>query len=289
MANSVNSSQLHEGAMITVTGYVQFSRIGSVIEGEELKRSDERRSSRGAITIGKEHTALTLRDPKIVPQSGNPDNLTIDELYIQEHFYKGTSDQNTYFYGIINRGRILPDVYAIRQDDKTKADKVDLDGKELARGLKVSVIMVVFNAKAYNRKGVGIKLITVNEPIRFYEAGSASNNAALAAMGLVTTGEVVKPDDTNTEVNKNVDSTNPINDPIPGQQFNSQPIQTNEPWVCAKCGNTNDAGLKFCGECGAKRDEATVQPGIGNPYMNQNRNTKPAGIRYDPNSTDRNY
>lgn len=284
MAGKINATQLHEKALIKVAGTVQYSRIGSPIAGDELKRSDERRTARGGIAIGREHTTLTLRDPRIIPESGDPNNLSIDELYVQERFYKNTNDPNTYFYSIINRGEILPDIYAVRQDDKTKVDKVAMDGKELAAGLRVVVLIQVYKSKSYNNKGTGIKLITVQEPMRYRDPGATSNAEALKAMGLTTTGDVITANENNVvaPTDDPARPVDPVADPAPGNQFNSQPVQE-EPWLCV-CGQTNPASQKFCGNCGKPKSSA-VQPGVGNPYANQ----QPAGIRYDPNSPDRNY
>lgn len=289
MAGTVNATQLHEGATIKVSGVVQYSRIGSVITGEELIRADKRRTERGAQPVGKDHTSLTLRDPRIIPASGNPNNLSIDELYVQERFYRGTNDTNTYYYNIINRGGYLPNVYARNQENPSKADPVSMDGKELQSGLRVQVLMKVYKPKNYANRGVGIEVILVEDPIRFRDPSSFRTSAALQEMGITVIGEVdQEPNEENTEpaeMPKQADPAKAIPDPAAGNQFNSQPVQPaqEQPWLCV-CGHTNPENTNFCPVCGKPKSEA-VKPAVGNPYANQ----APAGIRFDPNSTDRNY
>lgn len=289
---TISNSQLHDGVEIKVTGVTIYSRVGSIITGDELKAADERRVHEGRIAIGRDHTAIAIRDVSIIPASGDPNNLTVEEKYVQERFYKRTNDPNgPLCYSITNKGTRLPLV--IQSLDGKTGTKVDLEGKELATNLKVTLVLRVYASKLFqSNKGIGLNTVIVHEPVRFY-GGTNAISAAMAAMGLTLTDGVITPNDSNVTN----EPANDVSDPAPGNAFNSQvpPIRPEEPWRCPSCGATVDADKNFCGICGTKRDPNAPQPTVGNPYANKatmdnvQKEQQAAGIRYNPNSPDRNY
>lgn len=175
-----SNNQLTANAKIYVEGTVSFSHISKHIEGEALQKDKARKIQMGMSPIDKPYTTISIKDAKIHPQ--NPAQLTLEEQFIQERFYLKTdavTNQQYYGYTVNNKSPYLPTVSQYHPDKNT-ASQVDIDGKELATGLKVILCLSVFQSKNFSNKGIGLDNIIVMEPIQYYNAG----NTDLSALGI---------------------------------------------------------------------------------------------------------
>lgn len=179
----IQTNQLTVSAKIYVEGVTTFSRLAKHIEGEELEKDKKRKQQRGMVIIDKPYTTISIEDAKIRPQ--NPAALSLEEQYVQERFYMkskmdaatNTPVGNTYVYNINNKSPYLPPVSQF--DPATKvAKQVNLNGNELATGLKVLLCLSVYQSKTWGGKGISLDGVIVMEPIRYYTS-SAQDYSAL--------------------------------------------------------------------------------------------------------------
>ncbi len=292
-----NSLQLTAGNKVFVEGYVSYSRVSKHIEGDELLKDKERKMRQGMTPIDRPYTTITITDAKIRPVSHDMNNLTIDELYIQERFYDSKHTSN-------NKSTYLP---VISQYDPAtnNATQIDIEGKELAVGLHVILELGVFKPKNYAQHGVGLNSIIVMEPIKYYTASQTDYNV-LGFTYTPLTGEAAKQ-----AVNPQGVASQPAEAPYaqaapapsvapmaPANPYSQvapvapampvapvappmAPVQNvaptvaapASPWLCPNCGGTVAAGQVFCGGCGHKQGEAVST----SPYA------PTGGINYDPN------
>lgn len=179
----IQTNQLTVNAKIYVEGITTYARLAKRIEGEELEKDKKRKQQRGMVIIDKPYTTISIEDAKIRPQ--NPAALSLEEQYVQERFYMkskidaatNTPVGNTYVYSINNKSPFLPPVSQF--DPTTKvAQQVNLNGKELATGLKVLLCLSVYQSKTWGGKGISLDGVIVMEPIRYYTS-SAQDYSAL--------------------------------------------------------------------------------------------------------------
>lgn len=185
----IQTNQLAVNAKIYVEGVTTYSRLGKHIEGEELEKDKKRKQQRGMVIIDKPYTTISIEDAKIRPQ--NPAALSLEEQYVQERFYMkskmdaatNTPIGNTYVYNINNKSPYLPPVSQF--DPATKvAQQVNLNGNELATGLKVLLCLSVYQSKTWGGKGISLDGVIVMEPIRYY----ASSTQDYSALGITYVG-----------------------------------------------------------------------------------------------------
>lgn len=174
---TVQNSQLTPNTAFYVSGELGFARITSQIAGEELRKSDERRASRGWIPVGKPYTTATVNKAKVLMK--NPQAPTLEETYAQESLYTSQNNNGSYSYTCNNKGKFLPWV-GQRNADGSVTQLVP-EG-ELASGLKVTLCVRIFAVRGRMNKGVTLDGIIVEEPIRYYNKNQTS--AMLANSGI---------------------------------------------------------------------------------------------------------
>lgn len=178
MANQYISEKLTENTEIEVRGTLKFSRLTSLIEGEELARRNQNKM----YPVNGPHTTLTLSNPQILP--ADPNQLSYNEAYIQERFYTSKKNpQDGQQFSIDSKSTDLP-IIAVPNDDGTYTQ--DVSGQELAAGLDVTVTIRVYKPQNYEKRGTAISMVRLNEPVRYYSAGGP-NLSNLAARGIVFT------------------------------------------------------------------------------------------------------
>jgi len=188
MANrTVPAERLKEGSVILVSGNLAFSRLAAPISGQALAESVARQKAQGRLyPTTAPHTTVTLTNARVIisDPSGVP---TPEETFIQESLYTSKSGDNAGHigYSIDNTGAILPTVLE-RNEDGTYSQVV-LE-RDLAPGLNVTLVLNVFKPKGYEKRGIGIQQVLVNEPVKYY--GGGLDMAALAARGIVISGPV---------------------------------------------------------------------------------------------------
>ena len=174
---TVQNSQLTPNTAFYVRGELGFARITSQIAGEELRKSDERRSARGWIPVGKPYTTATVNKAQVLMK--NPQAPTNEETYAQESLYTSQNGNGSYSYTCNNKGKFLPWVGQRNADGSV--DQIVPEG-ELASGLKVTLCMRIFAVRGRMNKGVTLDGIIVEEPIRYYNNNQAG--AMLADSGI---------------------------------------------------------------------------------------------------------
>lgn len=173
MAN-ININSVPVDSKVWVTGIVDYSRIASPIDGEELAEDDARRAARGLMPTGKAHTRLTLRN--CVVNYENPTSPTIAEQFIQDKFYDSKQHpENSPCFTAMNKSKNLPGLFC-RENEQTKRVEAVIAEAELAPGTPVTVMIRFFASK--QNHGCSLDMVIVNtKPITYY-----SKNMAEAAL-----------------------------------------------------------------------------------------------------------
>lgn len=177
---TINSNQLTPGKLILVNGILDYCHITSLIQGEELKKLNERNVAHGWQPKNRPHTKAAVRNASVIMQ--NPNEPTIEERYISERLY--TSPQNpekNYCYTAENSGTNLPWVGVIRTGTTNIVDQIQPEG-ELAAGLNVTLVLRVYKPKSQLNNGVSLDGVIVNEPVRYYQNNAI--NAGLSELGI---------------------------------------------------------------------------------------------------------
>lgn len=180
MANySVTAEQLTEGALVLVRGKLGFARLTRLIEGAELQASDARRAQNGMNPVGVAHTTATVTGAEVICK--DPANPTIEERFVAERRYASKKRPETGAnYSIDSKGRNLP-VIAIPNGEGQVTQ--DTSGQELAQGLDVTLVLRVYKPKTYNKRGLSLDQVIVNEAVKYYGGNTSANE--LAARGIV--------------------------------------------------------------------------------------------------------
>lgn len=307
---TISDSQLTPNTIVMVRGNIRFSRLLKPIQGEELINDQKRRTQLGMIAIEVPYTSIELDNARIVPM--RPDGVkTIEEQFVEERFYqKRDPDDASMHYSVINKSPYPNKFYQKRDTTASGAKNMEADQiqptGELANGLDVILLLRIFASKRYQRKSIGLQGIVLQEPIRYY---SGPTNQMLASAGIILHDD--------PSLNQTAPAEKPaepaaVSAPAPNTAFATQPApapapmpastpapaymaQPEGPWTCPSCGATNPAGQMFCGNCGTKHAANAAAPvmGGGNPYAAASQSAMTAqestGIRYDPNSTVRDY
>lgn len=155
-------NQLTPGKTAAIRGKVTWSRIRARIEGEALKRENERRKARNQQTTDKPFTQITVCDAQIVPLDPSGQTLTPEEIYAVERMFDGKAGR---CYTGESKGKYLPDVGIYNQQTRDVTWLTSMEG-ELASGMDVTVIMSAFEGKPNN--GFGLQAVICNEPIRYF-------------------------------------------------------------------------------------------------------------------------
>lgn len=184
MANrTVNTNQLTPGTMYMVRGKVSYSRMLRKIDGEELKKDNDRRRASNRPEATKPYTTITIKDAQVVRMNPNaPESLA--EIYARESLYinKTTGSQ---CLTIENKGR--EPWFARHQNDDINNPNIQqfCPTAELAAGMDVTLVMEVYQAKPNN--GVGLQGIIMNEPVKYFMGNGAPDPSELASLGLTFT------------------------------------------------------------------------------------------------------
>lgn len=168
----VPQSALRGGQYVTVEGDVNWSRIASRLEGEELQQSIEDAQRHGRYPQTSPHTYLTLKHATIV--LNDPKQPTNEELYVYQHFYVSKAHPELNLgdqYTAYNKSRYLPKLARLGDPEKGQnpADYYQVKPKyELARDTHVLMVLRSFQTSGQgsnqNRGFVGFSLDTVIVP-----------------------------------------------------------------------------------------------------------------------------
>lgn len=297
---TIPDSQLEANKIILVRGNVEYCRLVTPIDGEELKRDIRRRNSLQLTPIEKPYTSIQISNARIWPTT--PDgSKSIEDQYVEERFYHRAEEADTdpWHYSLTNKSPFPNQFFMAREGTPLDCDQI-FPEKELAVGLDVILMLRIYDTN-FQRKGIGLRGVILQEPIRYFSA----NNKALEAAGIIihsaeppATDSI--PSNTATQV-----SAPPQNSVYATNAQQTPPAQNaKNTWTCPQCGNEVDGALNFCGVCGNKRESGFQEMPNNNPNTNMNMNPNPnqyanqaanmtqqapqtGGIRFDADS--RNY
>lgn len=182
MANPIPSEQLTENTYVVVDGYINFSHVTSFIDGELLAKRNEGR----LYPVRDPYTAIALRDSRIRPASGDPANLSLEEQFVQNTFYNSKKDPSKIdIYSIDNKSNRLPAIYEPKDpsDLSQGYEQVVEPAGELDRDLSATLVLQVYKPQGLEKRGIGLRLININEKIRYYSGGLDMNH--LQNLGIV--------------------------------------------------------------------------------------------------------
>lgn len=189
MADKVYTNDIDTSEIMGIRGIVQFSRIASFIEGDELKENIKRQKERGQkFPITVPYNTITLSNTKIVKIKGMEDievdneGFTKGQRYINQSRYKSKKNPDPtkgYFITATNKGKYLPKTYLLNPDTN-KYEEIVLEG-ELAVGTPVTIYYNVYESQKGNN-GVGIMGIFIMDPdFKYY---TSSNDKEFERIGL---------------------------------------------------------------------------------------------------------
>lgn len=197
---TISAEQLTEGRTVHIRGELGFSRITSLIEGEELQRSIARqKQGRRRYITDKPHVAVRLSHAQVVvPEGREP---TTEETYVAERCF--TADQypesgTNYSIESKGNGLNLP-IIALQSETEPGKYEQDTSGRELAPGLDVTLVLEVYKAGDQLNRGLSIQQVIVNEPVRYFSAGGVDTEE-LKARGIefTSTPQVINPSQAST-------------------------------------------------------------------------------------------
>lgn len=176
------AEKLTEGSLVMVRGKINFARLTKVIEGEDLERANQTKVANGMSPVNTPHVTATLSEPQVL--FADPANPTYEESFVAERFYvsKKNPDAGPLF-NIDSKGNTPPTI-AIPSPKGDGTYDQDTSQQELANGLDVTLVLRTYKPKTYNKRGLAIEHVVVNEPVRYY-SGAGSATQALAARGIV--------------------------------------------------------------------------------------------------------
>lgn len=215
----ITNAQLVPNKTVIVRGKITFSHVTRKIEGEELVR----RNQGNNYPETKPYTEIAICHAAVQPESGDPNNLTINEQYIcQKCYLSKTHPEREWCFSAKNKGNNLPSICQgeVGADGKIIAKQIIPTG-ELANDLDVTLVLRIFQGKP--NCGVSLDTVIVNEPIKYYDGAS---QAAMAARGIT----FVPDDAAKTAAQNNSYYPVPEAPQTPVQQAVSQPAANTNPF-----------------------------------------------------------
>lgn len=190
----IKAYQLNEGQTVVVRGKLEYSRLMSLISGEELARSIAQQRQNGVTyPTTKEHTRVVLRDVQVVNADQN--NPTLEEQYVQQKCYNSKKNpEKGLMFSLDNKSPFLPPIWVPTNPQNLSEGYTQLSDPEgeLDNGLDVSLVLETFKAGANANLGLGLASVVVNEAPRYYSNNRVDRDK-LAAMGIVFNSNPVTP------------------------------------------------------------------------------------------------
>lgn len=190
---TVPAERLREGQQIFVRGKISFSRLAKLVDGPALAKSIEQAKKRGSLyptTVP--HTTINLIDAQVLAADGT--TYTPEEEFVASQIYsvKSGENQGKQGYGIDNKSTYLPTILepvTPTAEDPSTHRQLVLE-RDLATGVDVTLVLQVFKPKDYEKRGIGLQQVILNEAPRYFASGGV-DSAALQARGIVVGGPIV--------------------------------------------------------------------------------------------------
>lgn len=190
----IKAHQLKEDQTIVVRGKLEYSRLMSMIDGEELQRRIAQQRQIGSMYFtDKPHTTITLRGVQVV--YSDPNNPTVEEQYVAQKCYNSKKHPDKgLMFNLDNKSPFLPPVWVPSNPANLAEGYVQLTDPEgeLDNGLDISLIMTTFKAGNNANLGLGLTAVVVNEEPRYYSNNRVDRDK-LAALGIVFNSNPVNP------------------------------------------------------------------------------------------------
>lgn len=190
----IKAHQLKEDQTIVVRGKLEYSRLMSMIDGEELQRRIAQQRQIGAMYItDKPYTTITLRGVQVV--YSDPNNPTVEEQYVAQKCYNSKKHPDKgLMFNLDNKSPFLPPVWVPANPTNLAEGYVQLTDPEgeLDNGLDISLILQTFKAGNNANLGLGLNSVVVNEEPRYYSNNRVDRDK-LAALGIVFNSNPVNP------------------------------------------------------------------------------------------------
>lgn len=184
MANrTINTNQLVPGTVYMVRGNISYCRMLRKIDGDELRKDNDRRRAQNRPEATKPYTTITIKDAQVVRANPNVQE-TPAEIYARESLYTNKTT-GAICFTVENKGR--EPWFARHQNDDISNPNIQqfCPIAELAAGMDVTLVMEVYQSKPNN--GVGLQGIITNEPVKYFTGKGAPDPTALASLGLTFT------------------------------------------------------------------------------------------------------
>lgn len=185
---TIRNNQLTPGKYYYVRGNVVFSRVGRPTRDDERKKRNET----SKYPINNNYTYITICNATVI--CNDVKNPSVEEIYAKESLYGSSNPKITgkCFTGI-NKSTKLPGIRVLNEQTG-EYDEYNLNGKELASGLDVIVVMRVFSGQGNN--GVSLDQVIVTEPVKFYQPKNAAAEAVKRDLNIVfSAAEPINADD----------------------------------------------------------------------------------------------
>lgn len=186
---TTNDLKVGETAMVDMT--ITYSHIVKAYNATEIERKITSDTQAGRIAPDRAD-AGRLRE--ITGCDVNVHNASETfKKFIEERFYTSRKKTGSYFANLRTKGN-LPPHFAVRDSQNPSVLHEFVPEGEFDHNLNVTLVLNVYRPKSSPNNGVGITMVIVNEPVRYYNAGAFSQ--ALADAGL--TFEPMSEDDKQT-------------------------------------------------------------------------------------------
>lgn len=216
----LSTNDLKPRLTVVIKGTVGYNRISSRVEGDELKRYNERRrqaNPRIKFDMAP-HTMITIANPEVIPnQDANPDQQLAEQFVRESFYYSKRNEENQVTFQ--SRMEQLPTVWE-RDSVTGQFTQVNPVSDDLTMGQEVYVVVSTFESSKGNN-GVGLNEIYVEGKASLGNARSRD----LSAYGLVTNSAPVPTigaAPTNAQTNAQSGYNAPQGQPQQNQQYNQQ-------------------------------------------------------------------
>ncbi len=187
---TINVNSVPVGSEVYITGIVDYSHIATRLEGEELKKDNDRKIANGMRAVDKPHTRITVTQAEVL--YANPAAPTLAEQYIAERLYLSTihPEKGKCFTGY-NKSRNFPELYCRTNRASMTLERIHAE-RELAMGVPVTILVRFFASPQNN--GVNLEAVIVDEkPVKWINNALTSS---LASRGF----EIVESSDAVDEI-----------------------------------------------------------------------------------------
>lgn len=228
---TVNINQIPTNEWAFVRGRVDWSRVASLIDGDELEREIQRAQSFGRQFMQQRpYTRMSIYDARVVDYLGNqkPEtDYSVMDRYLAESFFQRRNRTGWCFEGR-NTSSVLPEVGVYHLQNKT-IDIVNLQpGQELAQGSDVILAMRCYapRTKGYN-KGISLREVYAVGELELRTPGGPNGiDSYLSSLGITINRETSKVE---TVATASIEpAPEPVSTPAPAQaqQMPYQPAPT---------------------------------------------------------------